>query len=363
MIKPASSLCNMKCDYCFYNDISDIRSTRSFGIMSRETAEKIIKNIFCCTENGDRITFIFQGGEPTLAGLDFFRFFAEKAEEYRESGVHMSFCLQTNGCMIDEKWCYFLKEHNFLVGLSLDCDPDIHNLYRRDFSGKGTFSRVTEAKKLFERFKVEFNILSVLSNPLARHPGAVWNFILSGNIKYVQFIPCLAPLCGGKSGFALSSERYASFYSALFKLWLEEYKKDNYISVKLFDDIINLLAFSRSGACGLTGNCSSQIVVEADGSVYPCDFYALDRYQTGNLSEETLSKVYYSKTAQDFLNRENVLPSLCKECRYKAICGGGCERMRSQIFCSEGDKNCGQKLFLDKCIEPMLDIAQRMRRI
>ena len=361
MIKPASSLCNLRCRYCFYADVSERRDCRSFGVMRQDTAERVIENIFKDLERGDAVTLAFQGGEPTLAGLDFFRFFAEKVDAVKGE-AKVALALQTNGTLLNEDWCAFLKERNFLVGLSLDAIQASHDENRVDAKGKGTFSRVSAAKALLERYGVEYNVLTVMTNTLARHPQQVWKFLCKEDIRYVQFIPCLGELDSGATRFSLMPERFASFYTQLFKLWYADYVQGKYRSIKLFDDLIHLLAFGICGACGLIGRCMPQIVVEADGSVYPCDFYALDEYRIGNLSEESIGSLYEKTAMAAFRARPTETLALCDACPYASICGGGCPRMRREVCGTLDGTTCGYRVFLEACQPQMQLVAQREQK-
>ncbi len=360
MIKPASSLCNLRCRYCFYADVSERRDCRSFGVMRQDTAERVIENIFRDLERGDCVTLAFQGGEPTLAGLDFFRHFAEKVEAVKGE-VRVAWALQTNGTHLNDDWCAFLKEKGFLVGLSMDAMQASHDENRVDAEGKGTFSRVSAAKALLEKHGVAYNVLTVLTNTLARHPQQVWSFLCKEDIRYVQFIPCLGELNSGATRFSLAPERFASFYTQLFKLWYVDYVQGKYRSVKLFDDLIYLLAFGSCSACGLIGRCMPQIVVEADGSVYPCDFYALDEYRVGNLTTEPIGALYEKAAMAAFRARPTEKIALCDACPYAPICGGGCPRMRREVCSAPEAKTCGYRAFLDACLPQMQLIAQRER--
>ena len=321
MLKPASSLCNMRCRYCFYADVSEQRQVQSFGIMSRETARRLIANVLDSLQSGDTVTFAFQGGEPTLAGLDFFRDFVRAAtEETAAQGkqLHFHYALQTNGLLLDGDWCRFLREQDFLVGLSLDGSAEFHDENRLDAAGKGTFSRVIRAKRLLEASGVQYNILWVLSNRVARFPQKVWKFLCEQDIRYVQFIPCLAELnATGASPAALTPERFSAFYTRLLPLWAEALRRGEYRSIKFFDDFFNLLLRRQVTACGFTGQCSNQLVVEADGSVYPCDFYVLDAWNCGDLAKKPLSEILSSPVAATFLRRPRRAAPLCEGCRWK----------------------------------------------
>ena len=363
MIKPASSLCNLRCRYCFYAEVSDSREIRSFGVMEKETARKVIENVFSCLDTGDAVNFAFQGGEPTLAGLDFFRFFVSCAEELRErTKTRLFWALQTNGILLDAEWCAFFKEHGFLIGLSLDGMKDSHDSNRIDAAGKGTFARVTAARRLLEKHGVEYNVLMVLTNQTARHPRQVWNFLCKEDIRYVQLIPCLGELEGDASPYALTPERFASFYTEFFRLWSGDFERGRYRSVKLFDDLVNLLASGSRNACGLTGQCQPQLVVEADGSVYPCDFYALDEYRAGSLAQEPVSAVYEKAVMAEFRNRPTARLALCADCSYAPLCGGGCPRMRREVCGTPDAGMCGYREFLKECLPALRRYAVRERQ-
>ena len=330
------------------------RQEFSLGVMTRETAAKLIKNVFSDLIMGDYITFGFQGGEPGLAGLDFFSFFVEEAKKAAAPKVRINYAFQTNGLMMNEDWCTFFKENNFLVGLSLDGDAALHNKNRTDNNGKGTFSRVMGAKKLLDRHGVEHNILCVLTSDGARRAKRIWDFIVRENIRYVQFIPCLEPLGedgdSSKSLYALTSEKFYRFYKDLFPHWKREAQKGNLIVIRLFEDLAALMLFGRPITCGVSGRCSPQIVVEADGSVHPCDFYVLDEYRVGNLSEQSLQEVFEAVVKSGFIQEGAQMPEWCKACVHNSWCRGGCKRMARAVY----GENCGMRVFLDECLNELL---------
>lgn len=361
MIKPASSLCNMRCKYCFYADVSNMRSVCSYGLMTEETVNAILEKVKADLNEGDKVSFAFQGGEPTLAGLDFFERFVSIVSQW--NGVTVSYALQTNGVLLDDDWCDFLKGHNFLVGISFDLLPDAHGSVRVDEKGESTYKRVAESIKLLQKHKVEFNVLCTLTNPIARHPEKVWKELKRLGIDYVQFTPCLADLESEGSLYALTPKRFASFYTLLFQLWYKDYQKGSYLSVKLFDDVVNLMILGRPTSCGMNGVCNPQLVIEADGSAYPCDFYCLDQYKLGNLTTHSVSQLLSSPVAEKFSSRPTDAPSLCKECNYKAFCNGNCPRMRKEICCSNNDSYCGYQDFLNKCGADFIKLAQSVKPI
>lgn len=352
MIKPASSLCNMRCRYCFYADVSSARTIPSYGLMSRETATSVIKNIFVDLQDGDSLAIAFQGGEPTLAGLDFYMFFVEEVLR-QPAKVKVSWALQTNGLVLDEAWCTFLKKHHFLVGLSLDGYAALHNNNRLDDKQHGTYSQVMRSKQLMDKCGVEYNILCVLTNETARYPQKIWKFILDEHIRYIQFIPCLDELnAETKSPWALQPKRFHSFYAALASLWEKEVQRGNYVSVKLFDDIVNLYVRGQVTACGFNGQCQPQFVIEADGGVYPCDFYVLDEYRSGSLTDTSIKDTYDALLNCGFLHSRKQLPAPCAGCRYLKACGGGCKRMQGNMYV-DADGFCGFRQLLDDRLDEL----------
>ena len=362
MLKPASSLCNLRCRYCFYCDVADLREVRSFGIMTDETMQNVLRSLERSLSPGDQITVISQGGEPMLAGLDFFRRFAARTDGW-DPGISVSFALQTNGMLLDHDWCAFLKERRVLVGLSYDMLEDLHDGARVDASSRGTNRRVLESMRLLQKTGVEFNILCTLTNPIARHPEKVWRRMEQLNVRFVQFTPCLDALeTPGESQYALTPKRFAGFYNTLFPLWLAAYQKGQYRSVKLFDDVIHRLAFGSCNMCGLDGQCRAQLVVEADGSVYPCDFYCLDEYRLGNLCEKTIPELLAAPQAETFLQRPRESPALCARCEFRRFCGGFCKRMQREVCCTGDGGFCGYREFLMQNLPALQQLAQLERR-
>jgi uncharacterized protein len=280
----------MRCSYCFYHSTSSARETPSYGLMGEATAHALIDRAFSHLPSPFSVSFLFQGGEPTLAGLPFFREFIRYAKERLPARCEVRYALQTNGLLIDEDWCAFLKENRFLVGLSLDGDKDVHDLLRIDAAGKGTFSRVLAAAKLFDKIGVDYNILTVVTRTLARRIRAVWNTYQKLGFRYLQFIPCLPPFDGAEEKHALTPALYATFLKESFALWADGIRRGNYVSVRFFDNLVLLLRGMPAEQCGLSGRCRFQFVTEADGGVYPCDFYCLDEFRCGNISADTLIK-------------------------------------------------------------------------
>lgn len=328
LIKPTSSSCNLRCRYCFYENIANSREIASYGIMNFDILEHIIKkSLMNCHQS---CTFAFQGGEPTLAGIDFFRYCLTLQQKYNTGNVHIYNSIQTNGILIDNEWAEFLGDNNFLVGISLDGLKEIHDKNRVYANDKGSFSKVMHAVSLFNNYNVEYNILSVVTENMARHANKVYNFYKKNNFKYIQFIKCLDPLEEepGIHEYSLTPQRYAIFLKNIFDLWYEDILSGNRISIREFDNFISILLGYPPEACGMTGQCDGYMVVESDGSVYPCDFYVIDRWRLGNISESTFEQLKQCEGMNEFRLSSQHTDEKCKECKYFNLCRGGCRRNR-----------------------------------
>lgn len=329
LIKPASSLCNINCDYCFYHAIASERKIASYGIMELSVLEELVKKVFNFVDGGTA-TLAFQGGEPTLAGLDFFKKAVEYAERYNNQGSKVRYVIQTNGMLIDEEWAIFLKENNFLVGLSLDGPSKVHNRNRKDKKKKGTFNRVLKTKKIFDRFKVDYNTLTVVDNNVAKNVREVYEFFKNEGVQFTQYIPCLDPLKSRQPGDKanLSVRGYADFLKKLFDLWYRDLKKGKYQSIRYFNDLVNIIITGEGASCDMKGRCSVQNIIEADGSVYPCDFYVYDEWKLGNIVNNTFEEIIFSEKANEFVAASYEISDRCKSCKFYKICRGECRRKR-----------------------------------
>ena len=191
MIKPASSLCNLDCRYCFYHDVAENREEKNLGIMKNDTAENLIKSALQFAD-GETIAFAFQGGEPLIAGKEYFENFVLLVNKYNTKNSEIFYSVQTNGLLVNEEWAEFFTENKFLVGLSLDGDREA-NKYRVDLSGQSRFFQTLTAAKTLEKAKTEFNILSVLTGENAKRIDTIYSYLKSKGFRYLQFIPCLRP--------------------------------------------------------------------------------------------------------------------------------------------------------------------------
>lgn len=359
LLKPVSSACNMRCAYCFYADVSSRRAAPCLPPMSEEKLQKILLRLRSFLSEGDSVSFLFQGGEPMLAGLDFYRRFFKLTAPW-EKELYVNYAVQTNGLPLNERWCDLFRRPNLLMGLSLDLPRTAHDDARKDASGNGTYSRVVQAMRLLRRFAIPFNVLCTLTRDAAERPRAVWRNIRDLDIPYVQFTPCLGALdASAPSRYALTPAHFAAFYKAVFALWAEDLRMGRPRSVKLFDDLIDLIVTGRTSACGLDGKCRTQLVVEADGSVYPCDFYCTDDFRSGSLLTDSPDTLL---AAPPIVRRLSLpAPRLCECCAYRPLCGGGCPRMRREMYIQD-EKYCGYADFLHFALPTLSEIAAALRR-
>lgn len=335
MFKPASSLCNMRCRYCFYHSVAENREMPSHGMMDTDTLETALRKAFAYADGG-HVALSFQGGEPLLAGKEFFLTAERLIRTLNTARSPVSVGVQTNGTLLDEEWCRMFARFGWLVGLSLDGDR-IANAYRVDAEGAETFDRVCAAAKLLQKNRVEFNVLCVLTRPVAERIERIYAFFRRSKFRHLQFIPVLRPLHRGAQSddgseeWALTSEVYLGFLKKAFSLYMKDMIDGRYTSVRQFDNFVRLANFGRAEQCGMNGGCSRQFVVEGDGAVYPCDFYCLDEYCLGNINETDFAEMEKTPAATDFIAESLVRPEKCGECKYLRLCGGGCKRERIDL--------------------------------
>lgn len=358
LIKPASSLCNLQCKYCFYNDVSEHRMIKSSGIMKEDIMKTLIDKSLEALDHDGQVTYAFQGGEPTVAGLNFFKAFVAYVQAKVKPDQKIQYALQTNGYIIDEEWADFFHEHHFLIGVSWDGYKENHDFFRLSANDAGTFKRVLNTVEILKNKKVEFNILTVLSKQLAKHPEKLYKFYQKHDIDYIQLIPCLAGFDEAEARFALTPELFSSFYKRFFALWANEWQNGHYRSIGLFDNLLLMLRDMAPITCGLLGYCSLQLVVESDGSVYPCDFYVLDEYKGGNIVDDELSEIMNSTRMLAFLQEPRKLTATCHNCRFLRICHGNCKRMHDVYV---HDNYCGYQDFLSYALPKLQIIVQTMR--
>lgn len=327
LIKPASSACNLRCRYCFYEDEAQNREQACMGRMDSATAEKLIDRAFEASEPGGTVTFTFQGGEPTVAGLPFFEAFTACARAKQPPKVKLAFSIQTNGTLLTEDWAAFFQREGFLVGLSLDGYRENHNAWRVDPQGGETWGSCMAALELLKRHRVDVNALCVVTGQCARHPKKAYEALKRLGFDYIQFIACLDPIGEPRGGrpWSLTPSAYGKFLCQLFDLWYRDWETGHYRSIRLFDDYIHMLLGDSTSTCATCGRCGGYFVAEADGSLYPCDFYVLDQWKLGTLDSGSLEALRSGADYRRFLDLGARPPEKCRACQWGRLCRGGCK--------------------------------------
>ncbi|MBQ3761866.1 MAG: anaerobic sulfatase maturase [Clostridia bacterium] len=325
LIKPASGLCQYRCEYCFYKDEMRLRGENEPCVMREDTLESLIRKAFAY--GAPQTAFAFQGGEPTLAGLRFFENVVRLQKHYARGAAYAN-TLQTNGGMIDEQWAGFLSREHFLVGVSMDGDEESHDLYRKDAENRGTWLRTKEACALLKSHDVPFNVLCVVSKANVTKPVQTYEALKE--YRFIQFIACLDAFGQKDAVYAASQEELAGFLKQTFDLYERDILNGEYTSVRMFDNFLQMLSGMRPESCAMNGRCSVDFTVESDGSVYPCDFYCLDEWKLGNIRETGFVQLERCETAKRFVNSSVSVPDKCKACKYYVLCRGGCRREREQ---------------------------------
>ncbi len=360
LIKPASDACNMRCAYCFYTDEANNRSRKNYGMMTYETLSNIVrKSILGASQS---VSFAFQGGEPTLRGLDFFKELMRLEHKFNRRHIPIHNAIQTNGYHLTGEWCQFFHDNHFLVGLSIDGTKELHDAYRRDTLGQDTFDRICTSAKLLTEYEVDFNILTVVNADLSSHAAQIYHDYRARGWNYMQFIPCLAPLNPHPAfSYAPDARSYGQFLCDLFDCWYPDVLRQDAPYIRTFENYLGILLGAQPESCDMRGTCSIQHIVEADGSVYPCDFFALDEYYIGNFNRDTLADISRNRQQIQFIERsQQALPDACCHCPYYGLCRGGCMRHKTydagagltgNVFCES------YRMFFDHCLPRLQTIA------
>lgn len=362
MIKPVSGLCNMRCSYCFYADEMSRRDTPVYERMSDETLENVVRRAFMYAD--DVVALSFQGGEPTLAGAGFFRQVLRLERKYNTRGLRVVHALQSNGLHMDDEMLDVLREGRFLVGISLDGTQEIHDSRRVDAAGQGTYARVVETIRRLREAKVEYNVLCVVDQRIARQPEKVYAALSQHG--FIQYIPCLDALDGTSFDVGLNAEDFGDFLVRTYRLYERSIREGRYVSIRAFDNWMGMLMGHPPENCGLCGYCLPNYLVESNGDVFPCDFYALDEWKLGNLNTASMARIAKSPVMQRFLAASRAIDGHCRECAYLFICRGGCRRDRepcAQDGTPRLNRLCeGYKRFFGLCLEDMQRLAEQIGR-
>jgi uncharacterized protein len=327
LFKTVSTDCNLDCGYCYYRE--SLEGTRVRRRIEPGMLEALMPQYMEYVADVGQAGFAWQGGEPTLAGLDFFRRAVELQKSHARAGTAVGNSLQTNGILLDDEWGSFLKEHNFLVGVSLDGPEEVHDAARKDRGGHGSFRRVMAGIDVLRRHRVDFNILSVVGPHNVRQAQELMRFFRRGGFTHVQFIPAMdfqSVEPDKRASYLISAEDYGEFLVEIFEQWYEGGRPR--ISVRTFDNFLQSYLGTPNEMCVHGDVCSTALVAEYNGDVYPCDFYVHPDWKLGNVLSDSLRSMAESDKRRGFAGRKQPLPAECQACEWQRLCKGGCPRNR-----------------------------------
>ena len=341
MLKPVGAACNLACNYCYYLEKSNLYKHQPKRQMSEKLLERFVKD-YIEAQTMNEVVFTWHGGEPTLRPLSFYQKAVELQKKYAGGRIiHNS--LQTNGTLLTDEWCRFLKANNWLVGISIDGPEAFHDRYRRDSQGRPSWQKVMEGIQLLQHYGVEWNAMAVVNRYNADHPQAFYRFFKSIGCQYIQFTPIVERNVQHADGrhlasindaddapvtdFSVTPEQWGNFLCGLFDEWV---KQDiGRVFVQIFDSMLANWVGVAPGSCIYAKECGHAGVMEYNGDVYSCDHFVFPQYKLGNINEHTLIEMLYGEKQRRFSQlKYNKLPRQCKECRWAFACHGECPKNR-----------------------------------
>jgi len=363
LIKPSGSDCNIDCRYCFYKG-----RPAEFGQgrqrMSEETLARLVRDYL---RLGFPIAgFAWQGGEPTLMGVEFFEKAVELQKQHGKPGQEISNTLQTNGVALNDRWCRFFAENRFLLGVSIDGPERFHDRYRLDHSGAGTFAKVMRGIECCKRHGVEMNTLVLLNDQNVGHPDELFDFVVENDLTYLQFIPCIErdEATGRPAGFSITPEQYGDFLCRLFDLWCD-YGPEK-LNVREFDSLTSFFVLGRHSVCTYSTHCEGFLVVEHNGDAFCCEFFVEPEWRLGNVAETPLAELAAAGKKRAFARKKASLPKKCLDCCFLKVCRGGCLKDRARL--AEGPSNresyfCdAYRQFFDYALLTIIDMAKAVKQ-
>ena len=379
MAKPVGPMCNMDCEYCYYLEKSELYAGRKSLKMSEDLLERYINEYINC-QTAPSVLFTWHGGEALMRGIDFYRKAIRLQQQYGR-GREIANSIQTNGLLLNDEWCRFFKDNNFLVGISIDGPERIHDRYRKDFGGHGTFRRVMRGIELLRKHNVEFNTLSVINDYNENYPVEIYRFFKEIGSRYMQFTPIVERLGSRDDGLELltaddnpedteiaswsvTPKGYGNFYIRMFNEWVRRDVGQYY--VQLFDATLACMFGEQPGVCLYAKTCGHALAMEHNGDVYACDHFVYPEYLRGNIMLHPLTGITLSKEQIRFGNdKRDLLPHQCRECQYLSLCNGECPKNRIATT-SDGEYGLnylceGLKMYFDHVNPYMQFMANELR--
>lgn len=336
MAKPSSFHCNIQCEYCFY-----LEKEQYFGqkatFMSPETLKNYIRN-YIESHSGSRVEFAWQGGEPTLLGLDFYKQAVRYQQQFANGKtIHNAF--QTNGIALNKQWAEFFQQHQFLIGLSIDGLSAVHNRYRISSNGNPTFDKVLSALELLKSHQVDFNTLTVVNDQNWQKGKETYLALKNLGSTFMQFIPVVErnPHNQQVTDFSVPRHGYGYFLFELFQEWIKNDVGNIYILE--FENLFGQYLGYPSSSCIFQPTCGQSLISEANGDVYSCDHFVYPEYKVGNLNQQSLVDIVLSPQQRQFGLQKQRLTSICKGCDFLKFCNGGCPKHRIISLANETEKH------------------------
>ncbi len=363
MAKPTGAQCNLDCAYCFF-----LKKDRLYPDSTFRMSDEVMENYVRQAIQSGQPTIAWQGGEPTLMGLDFFRRAIEVEKKYLKPGVAIENTFQTNGILLDDEWCKFLHQNRFLVGLSLDGPREMHDAYRHDKAGNSVFDKVVRAVHLMQKHQVEFNILCTVNAVNSQHPLEVYKFFRDKlKAQYIQFIPIVERdnESGNQEGTKVTSrsvpaEAYGTFLTTIFDEWV---KRDvGTMFVPFFDAVLASYVYGTSSVCVLRPTCGDALALEHNGDLYSCDHFVEPQHLLGNIGQTPLAQLAASTKQRAFGQAKTAtLPGQCRACKWLFTCHGECPKNRV-LTTPDGEPGlnwlcAGLKMFFAHTEQPMRVMA------
>jgi len=363
LAKPTGAICNLDCKYCFYLSKEELYKGSSFR-MTDKMLETYIRQLIE-SHVVPEVTVAWQGGEPTLMGLDFFKRSIVFEKKYAKPGMKINNTIQTNGTLINDEWAAFFKENNFLVGLSIDGPREMHDFYRIDKQGEPTFDQVMRGLSFLQKHGVEWNALTTLHHANAEHPVEVYRFLRDEcKAEFIQFIPIVERIASDNetvSERSITAEQYGKFLVGVFEEWV---KRDiAKVYVQMFDVALANWHGEPSGLCVHSKTCGGALAIEHNGDLYSCDHFVTPQNKLGNIKEKHMLELVGSKQQVTFGNDKfDTLPKYCRECKVRFACHGGCPKDRF-IKTPDGEPGlnylcAGFKIFFNHIDKPMRMMSQ-----
>lgn len=360
MWKTVSEACNLACDYCYYSRCAGIPGR--FQKIEEEVLEKFIKEYM--ELKCGAVPFAWQGGEPLLAGLPFFKKVVELQAKHAPRKTGISNSVQTNGTLITKSWASFFKEYNFLVGVSIDGPQEIQDKRRVRNNGSGSYEAVMRGIQYLKAEQVEFNILTVIHEDNVHRAKDLMKFYEENEFSYLQFIPCMdfrSQEVEKAPEFHITPREYGEFLCEVFDIWYNDGEPS--ISVRFFENMLAVYLHQTPELCQHREYCPTTLVLEQNGDAYPCDFYIHEDYKIGNVGEDSLEKILQHPTMQKFLTQKPSMPDKCQQCSFLELCNGGCPRNRDRQNFQETEYFCeAYKMIYSYADKRMQKITNRIKR-